>query len=73
MTTERWLRLIAGILIMVSIAMGTWLNHCWFAFTGFIGLNLFQSAFTNWCPMMWVLERLGTKSELPVAGKTNPN
>ena len=71
MTTERWLRLIAGIFIMVSVALGTWVNHWWFAFTGFIGLNLFQSALTNWCPMMWILERLGTHSEPPPTGKAS--
>ena len=68
MTTERWLRLIAGAFILVSVALGTWVNHWWFAFTGFIGLNLFQSALTNWCPMMWILERLGAKSEPPIGG-----
>jgi hypothetical protein len=62
MTTERWLRLIAGTLIMISVALGIFVAHGWFYFTAFIGLNLFQSAFTNWCPMMWVLERLGTKA-----------
>jgi len=70
-TTERWLRLITGIFIMASVALGTWVNHLWFAFTGFIGLNLFQSALTNWCPMMWILERLGTHSELPISGETH--
>jgi len=72
MTTERWLRLIAGVFIMVSIALGTWVNSWWYAFTGFIGLNLFQSAFTNWCPMLWLLERLGTHSEPPIAGNAHP-
>ena len=72
MTTERWLRLIAGAFILVSVALGTWVNHWWFAFTGFIGLNLFQSALTNWCPMMWILERLGAKSELPTGGNARP-
>lgn len=71
MTTERWLRLIAGILILVSVVLGMWVNHWWFAFTGFIGLNLSQSAFTNWCPMMWILERLGTKSDQVISEKAH--
>lgn len=62
MTTERWLRGIAGALIALSVALGAFVNPWWYAFTAFIGLNLFQSAFTNWCPMMWLLEKLGTKS-----------
>jgi len=62
MSTERWLRIIAGTLIMASVALGMLVSHAWFYFTAFIGVNLFQSGFTNWCPMMWLLERLGTKS-----------
>jgi hypothetical protein len=34
------------------------LNPAWFLFTAFVGLNLFQSAFTNWCPMMTILRKL---------------
>ena len=62
MTTERWLRLIAGAFVMSSVALGVWVNPWWFGFTAFVGLNLFQSGFTNWCPMMWLLERLGAPS-----------
>jgi hypothetical protein len=49
---ERALRLIAGIFILVSLALGHWLSPYWYLFTAFVGLNLFQSAFTNWCPML---------------------
>ena len=62
MSTERWLRLIAGAFVMLSVTLGVLVNHWWLAFTAFVGLNLFQSAFTNWCPMMWLLERLGARS-----------
>jgi hypothetical protein len=35
----------------------------WFyALTAFVGLNLLQSAFTGWCPMMWILEKAGLES-----------
>ncbi|HLV79625.1 MAG TPA: DUF2892 domain-containing protein [Chthonomonadaceae bacterium] len=64
MATERWLRLIAGTFVMLSVALGVLVNHWWLAFTAFVGLNLFQSAFTNWCPMMWLLERLGASSSV---------
>ena len=54
MTVERYLRLIAGFFVMFSVALGYYVNP-WFLFTAFVGLNLFQSAFTNWCPMMTIL------------------
>ena len=63
MTVNRYLRLIAGLLIMVSVALGYWVHPGWFLFTGFVGLNLFQSAFTNWCPMMTVLKKLGARDD----------
>lgn len=59
MTIDRWLRLVAGVFVIGTIALGILVNHWWFAFTAFVGLNLFQSAFTDWCPMMWLLERMG--------------
>jgi hypothetical protein len=59
MTVERALRLIAGIFILVSLALGHWVNAYWYLFTAFVGLNLFQSALTNWCPMMTILRKCG--------------
>ena len=52
MTVERSLRLIAGAFVLVSLALGVWVSPYWLLFTGFVGLNLLQSGFTNWCPMM---------------------
>ena len=59
MTVERAVRLIAGIFILVSLALGHWVNAYWYLFTAFVGLNLFQSAFSNWCPMMTFLRKCG--------------
>jgi hypothetical protein len=59
MTVERYLRLIAGFFVMLSVALGYWVNPAWFLFSGFVGANLFQSAFTGWCPMMSILRKLG--------------
>jgi len=59
MTVERFLRLIAGAFILGSLALGHWVNPYWYLFTAFVGLNLFQSGFTNWCPMMTFLRKLG--------------
>lgn len=59
MTVNRYLRLIAGVIVLVSLALGYWVSPSWYLFTAFVGLNLFQSAFTNWCPMMTILRKLG--------------
>ena len=61
MDVNQWLRAIAGILVLISIALGHFVSPYWFLFTGFIGLNLLQSAFTRWCPMMSILRGLGVK------------
>jgi hypothetical protein len=61
MSIERYLRLIAGFFVLLSVAFGYWVNPVWFLFTAFVGLNLFQSAFTNWCPMMTLLRKLGVE------------
>jgi hypothetical protein len=62
MNVERYIRLIAGAFILLSLALGCWVNQYWFLFTAFVGLNLFQSAFTNWCPMMTFLRKAGVKA-----------
>ena len=61
MTIDRYLRLIAGFFVMLSVALGHWVNPNWYYFTAFVGLNLFQSAFTKWCPMITILKKLGVK------------
>ena len=63
MTVERTLRLIAGLFVLSSLALGHWVNQYWYLFTAFVGLNLFQSGFTNWCPMMTFLRKLGVGSQ----------
>ncbi len=62
MNIERYIRLIAGVFVLLSLALGYWVNPYWFLFTAFVGLNLFQSAFTNWCPMMTFLRKAGVKA-----------
>lgn len=63
MTVERYLRLIAGFFVLLSLALGYWLSPYFYLFTAFVGLNLFQSAFTNWCPMMAFLRKAGVPEE----------
>lgn len=61
MTLERYIRLIAGTFVMVSLALGHWVNPYWYLFTAFVGLNLFQSALTSWCLMEDILRKLGVR------------
>lgn len=63
MTVERTLRLIAGALLLVSLLLAHYVNPNWLWFSAFIGVNLFQSGLTNWCPMMTILQKAG----MPVA------
>ena len=59
MTVERALRLIAGAFVIVSVLLGIYVNANFLWFTLFVGVNLFQSGFTNWCPMMVMLRKRG--------------
>lgn len=61
MTIERILRGMAGFFIIVSVLLAHYHSAYWLFFTAFVGLNLFQSAFTNWCPMMTLLKKLGVE------------
>ena len=58
---ERSLRGIAGFFIISSLLLAHFINPLWYGFTAFIGLNLLQSAFSNWCPMMFILKRFGVR------------
>ena len=61
MTIERALRAMAGFFVMLSVALGYWVHPGFFLFTAFVGLNLFQSAFTNACPAMAIFRKLGLR------------
>lgn len=59
MYIDRMLRIIAGGFILVSLLLAHYHSPNWLWFTAFVGLNLFQSGFTNWCPMITILDKLG--------------
>lgn len=61
MTVERGLRLMAGVMVLLSAALTYYVSVYWIWLTVFIGLNLLQSAFTNWCPAMAILRAIGLK------------
>ncbi|PUE11538.1 sulfurtransferase [Limnohabitans sp. T6-5] len=74
MTVERYIRIFAGLFIMVSLALGVegspvFVNKWCLAFTAFVGLNLFQFGFTNFCPMGLILRKLGVKDQAACGSK----
>ena len=64
MMIERFLRGIAGFFVLVSVLLSHYHFAYWLFFTGFVGLNLLQSAFTNWCPMISILKKLGVEGQV---------
>jgi len=72
MTVERGLRMLAGFMVLLSLALAHWHSTNWLWLTAFVGLNLLQSAFTNWCPAIPILRALGfrdTAKEQRCCGK----
>jgi hypothetical protein len=55
--THYLIRRIAGLFVLASIALGYWVSPWFFLFTAFVGMNLFQSSFSRWCPMERILEK----------------
>ena len=55
MSLDRKIRLIAGTLILISLALGVWVSEWWLLFTAFVGVNLLQSSITKWCLMEDIL------------------
>jgi hypothetical protein len=64
MSLERWIRLIAGSFVTVSVVLSYVHSPYWLFFTLFVGVNLFQSALTRWCLMEEFLKKLGIRSGL---------
>ncbi|HEX6321944.1 MAG TPA: DUF2892 domain-containing protein [Burkholderiales bacterium] len=62
MTVERLIRIFAGFFVLVSLALGVWVNPHFLWFTAFVGLNLFQSGFTRLCPLESILRKVGVRS-----------
>ncbi len=65
MNIERWIRVIAGSFILISLALAIWVNQWFLLFTAFVGLNLFQSGLTRWCLMEDILRKLGQRDAGP--------
>ena len=70
MTVERYIRIFAGLFILLSLAFGApasplFLSQWWLAFTAFVGANLFQFGFSNVCPLGFMLKKLGVPEQAP--------
>ncbi len=63
MTVNRYLRLAAGIFIILSLVLAKYVSTNWLYFTLFVGVNLVQSSFTNWCPLMVLFRKMGAADE----------
>ena len=61
MCDDRIIRRFAGGFVLLSLALGWWLNPAWFLFTAFVGVNLIQSSFTAFCPLEKILARFGLR------------
>lgn len=66
MTSWKLVRVIAGIFILLSLALGIpespiFISKYWLCFTAFVGINLLQSGLTNWCMMETILRKLGLR------------
>ncbi|MFQ5509573.1 MAG: DUF2892 domain-containing protein [Leptospirillia bacterium] len=68
MTVDEGLRLVAGAFLLISLLLAVYVNQNWLWFSAFIGVNLVQSAFTRWCPMMAILRKAG----MPDTRKSDP-
>lgn len=68
MTVERALRLMAGCVVLLSVLLAVFVSSWWLVLTALVGLNLLQSAFTDWCPAMWAFKKIG----LPRCGGMTP-
>ncbi len=59
---EGGVRILAGSIVLSSLALGVWVNEWWLLLAVFVGVNLIQSALTGFCPASIILKRLGLKS-----------
>ena len=59
MKIQRIIYFVAGTLVLTGLALGYWVNHLWLLLAAFVGLNLFQTAFTGFCPLERILIKLG--------------
>jgi hypothetical protein len=69
MSIERWIRLIAGTFVTLSVLLSYFHSRYWLLFTLFVGLNLLQSALTRWCLMEDILRKLGVGRQAAISAR----
>lgn len=67
MTVERIVFIVAGFFILLSLALSQLHHPYWLWFTAFVGLNLFQSGFTRFCPLILILKKAGVPTDIEKA------
>ncbi|MBT8450132.1 MAG: DUF2892 domain-containing protein [Gammaproteobacteria bacterium] len=67
MSTERAILAFAGFMVLLSLALTVWVHPYFIWFTVFVGFNMFQSAFTGFCPAVMIMKKLGMKTEKDIA------
>jgi hypothetical protein len=66
MTMDRVIKILAGTFILISVALAVWVSKWWLIWTALVGLNLIQSAFTNWCPASGILAKFGIQGSCSI-------
>jgi len=61
MSIDRVVLAFAGLMILLSLLLGVYASPYWFWLTAFVGANLFQSAFTGFCPLALILKKMGVR------------
>lgn len=67
MKSDAFIRVLAGLMILLSVAVAHFVGPWWLLLTCFVGVNLIQSAFTGFCPPEWLAHRLGWVKRNPEA------
>ncbi|MDQ8204421.1 DUF2892 domain-containing protein [Pelagicoccus sp. SDUM812003] len=62
MNIDRFVFAFAGTMILLGLSLGIWVHQYWLILPAFVGLNMFQAAFTRVCPLAMILKRFGMKS-----------
>lgn len=61
MNVQSAVRLLAGMMILISLGLAHWVSMNWLLLTAIVGINLLQSSFTNWCPAMSIFRWMGLR------------
>ena len=72
MKTESYIRILAGSMVLLSVALSHFVNPWWLLLAVFVSLNLIQSAFTGFCPPEFLLRKLGVPSGGCGCGESRP-